>query len=109
MLKKLIHLGVALFFFISGCVVTSFFMHGDGPELISSAQAGGCFTSIKNTSNTVSGTDCVYTIEFNRKVKSVNKNSNRVFITFDNQCQYNCQMMNPASGTCVGPRMNSCY
>lgn len=109
MLKKLIHLGVALFFFISGCVVTSLYMHGEGPELISSAQAGGCYTSVKNTSSTISGTECVYTITFDRKVANVSKNGTRVFVTFDNQCQYNCQMFNPASGTCVGPNRNGCY
>ena len=107
-MKKLIHLGVALFFFVSGCVVTSLFMHGQGSELISSAQAGGCFTSLQNTSSAVSGDNCVYTIKFNRKVANVHKNGSRVIVTFDNRCQYNCQMFNPASGRCAGPYMNSC-
>jgi hypothetical protein len=41
-------------------------------------------------------------------VADVQKNGSRVIVTFDNRCQYNCQMYNPASGTCVGPYMNSC-
>lgn len=108
MSRKLIHVGVALFFFISGCVAASLYMHGEGPELISSAQAGGCYTSLQNTSSTISGNDCVYTIKFNRKVANVQKNGSRVMVTFDNRCQYNCQTLNPASGTCIGPHMNAC-
>jgi len=108
MLKKLIHLSMALFFFVSGCVVTWLYLHGEGPELISSAQAGSCYTIMKYTNSTVSGDDCVYTLQFDRSVKSINKNTKTVIITFDNRCQYNCQRFNPASGTCVGARMNDC-
>ena len=109
MSRRLMHLGAALFFFALGCAVTSFLILGEAPHLASTAQAGGCYANLKNTSSMVSGDNCVYTLVFDRPVTRVQMNSNKVIVTFDNRCQYNCQRYNPALGTCAGAHMNSCY
>ena len=107
-MKKFVNLGMALFFFALGCAVTSFFSHGEMPQLASVAIAGGDCVTVWHTDQSVSGNQCHYTIEFNKKVEGVTTTGSRTVEVLFGPCLYNCEMFNPASGTCIGPAHDWC-